>query len=172
MAKWKVKCIGCKEILNLECKHCGHEDLKEVKRNDSLWLECSNCDSPPISHYHHGCKLKSGRKGGTDTDFEFNRDHFYKLNRTIGSSLLRFLLYVVIFVGVVYLLFPSFIQIINTRETWLIPGLILLILFFFVYKYFDHIRYEYRYRPVRRFFGFLFAILLSLLPSPFLSYSG
>ncbi len=79
----------------------------------------------------------------------------------------KIILLLIIFVAVVYLFFPSFFQNRNTLETWMItPGLILLILVFFIYKFFDTIRYETRYTPVRRFFGFLFAILLFPIAFP------
>ncbi len=77
------------------------------------------------------------------------------------------ILLLIIFVAVVYLFFPSFFQILNNLETWMItPGIFLVILVFFIYKFFDTIRYETRYTPVRRFFGFLFAILLFPIAFP------
>ena len=48
-----------------------------------------------------------------------------------------------------------------------IASLILLLLIFFSYKYYQFVSYKYRNKPVRRFFVFLFAILLSpiIIPS-------
>ena len=47
-----------------------------------------------------------------------------------------------------------------------IAALILLLLIFFSYKYYQIVSYKYRNKPVRRFFVFLFAILLSPIIIP------
>ena len=47
-----------------------------------------------------------------------------------------------------------------------IAALILLLLIFFSYKYYQMMSYKYRNKPVRRFFVFLFAILLSPIIIP------
>ena len=49
---------------------------------------------------------------------------------------------------------------IDTMEGLIIPGLILFVLVFFIYKYCGHIMYKYHNKPVRRFFIFLFGIPL------------
>ena len=55
---------------------------------------------------------------------------------------------------------------IDTMDGLIIPGLILFVLVFFVYKFCAHIMYEYHDRPVRRFFAFLFSIPLFPLVFP------
>ena len=125
MAKWKCKCIRCGKTNPVVCNLCHRKQFigkkqkwkptylpdhlnrgffgpSPAQRSDhvfELWLECLYCKETTKSHSCPEC--------GASNDLNRFRNRFTKKQFSSSSSWLPFLLYLIIFVVIFYLFFPS-----------------------------------------------------------------
>jgi DNA-directed RNA polymerase subunit RPC12/RpoP len=84
MDRWKYKCVGCGETLDVECDNCGRYLFKGRKKTDRrrksthLWLECVHCKYEHLQFSHRCLSTKDTTRWLTSTSLERNRDYFFK----------------------------------------------------------------------------------------------
>ena len=119
MDRWKYKCVGCGETLDVECDNCGRYLFKGRKKTDRrskiarLWLECVHCKYKHRYFLHNCLSIKHTKKTRISTHLGRNRDYFFKEGsskyRVKGiGKLTRSLLYVSIILTLGLILFVIF----------------------------------------------------------------